>query len=73
VIASVTYDSQHRRQGIEAINGQEPASVEALLGLADACLYKSKDAGRNQVTMPERFNAIAGPPLCSESREWLRA
>jgi two-component system cell cycle response regulator len=59
--------------GIEAINAEEPVTVETLLALADACLYKSKDAGRNRVTMPDRFNAIAGSRRRSESRASLRA
>jgi two-component system, cell cycle response regulator len=39
--------------GIEALPSTEGASVDALLALADQCLYRSKQAGRDRVTTAE--------------------
>jgi two-component system, cell cycle response regulator len=41
--------------GVSALDGAadpRDISVEALMGLADACLYASKEDGRNRVTLP---------------------
>ncbi len=37
--------------------GKGQASVESLLGMADDCLYASKENGRNRVTLPEPSNS----------------
>jgi diguanylate cyclase (GGDEF)-like protein len=36
--------------GYDHLAAQEPPTVDALIGAADDCLYRSKDSGRNQVT-----------------------
>lgn len=38
---------------LEALSLDPPPGVEALLRQADRCLYKSKERGRNRVTLPE--------------------
>ena len=44
-----------------AIPGGEPSTVETLLDLADQCLYQSKNAGRNQATLPRLIDSVAEP------------
>jgi diguanylate cyclase (GGDEF)-like protein len=43
---------------VRAIAEREPTCAKSLLDLADRCLYKSKNAGRNRVTMPDTADAI---------------
>jgi diguanylate cyclase (GGDEF)-like protein len=40
---------------LEALSLDPPPSVEALMRQADRCLYKSKEQGRNRVTLPEEL------------------
>lgn len=45
--------------GMEALELNVRPSVDKLLEIADNCLYVSKDAGRNRVTVAQRANAAA--------------
>lgn len=46
--------------GTQRLNGQE-ASVEELLRRADACLYRSKNDGRNRVTVDDGESSLVRP------------
>jgi GGDEF domain-containing protein len=43
--------------GLQAMPARNSATIEMVLAHADQCMYKSKAAGRNRVTLP-KLNAV---------------
>jgi diguanylate cyclase (GGDEF)-like protein len=46
--------------GLGAVTGCDATPAQTLLDLADQCLYKSKKAGRNRVTVPDMADVASG-------------